>query len=320
MQLPFGTDLVREIANYRSDALTGFFRLFSELGEAEGYILVVTLIYVAFNRELGFRLAILVLVTFCLNHLLKTAIMNPRPFVAEGLWSDMWVASAERTRHLLHEYSTPSGHAMCAAAFYGFLAVQVRKNWVRIGALMLVLLIGMSRPYLGVHYVEDILLGWGLGALLAFIAARYATSFSQVWQRQMVITQMILLVVASLFVWKVGGDSLNQPPTPVVGIMGFLAAILLIEPVERRYVGFRAGSGTILQRASSHVVTLICVMAILVLLGWLSDLLFERASLMGHLSKFGRYAAAGAAGLFLAPFIFVKLGLAKAQVLRRGHD
>lgn len=320
MQLPWGTDLVREIANYRSDGLTQFFQLFSELGEAEGYILVVTLIYVAFNRELGFRLAILVLITFCLNHLLKTAIMNPRPFVAEGVWMDMWAASAERARHLVAEYSTPSGHAMCAAAFYGFLATRMKKPWAKVPAVTLILLIGMSRPYLGVHYVEDILLGWVLGGLLALICARYAASLGQVWQRQAVATQAGLLAIATLLIWIVGGDSLNQPPTPVIGIMGFLTAILLIEPVERRYVGFEAGSGTAVQRGLCHLVTLICVIATLALFGWLSDLIFERASLMGHLAKFGRYAAAGATGLFLAPFIFVKLGFAKAHALGGGHD
>jgi hypothetical protein len=230
---------------------------------------------------------------------------------------DMWAASAERARHLLSEYSTPSGHAMCAAAFYGFLAIQLKKTSAKVGAVILILLIGLSRPYLGVHYVEDILLGWALGGLLALMCTRYAASLGQVWHRQTLVKRACLLILGSLIVWMVGGDSLNQPPTPVVGILGFLSAILLIEPVERHYVGFEAAGGTVPQRALRHLVTVVCVIAVLALLGWFSDAVFERASLMGHLAKFGRYAAAGAAGLFLAPCIFVKLGLANAQAAGR---
>ncbi|WP_417463307.1 phosphatase PAP2 family protein [Kordiimonas sp.] len=320
MQLPWGTDLLREIANYRSEGLTQLFQLFSELGEAEGYILVVTFIYVAMNRQLGFRLAVLVLLTFCLNHLLKTAIMNPRPFVAEGEWMTMWAASAERARHLVSEYSTPSGHAMCAAAFYGFLFTQVRTLWAKVASLFVVLLIGLSRPYLGVHYVEDILLGWLSGGMLAFICACYAAQIGQVWERQRPEAQVGLLVFASLLVWIVGGDSLNQPPTPVIGILGFLTAIVLVEPMERRYVGFEAHSGVAFQRVLRHLVTLACVVLTLALLGWLSDLAVERASLLGHLAKYGRYAAAGAAGLLLAPLIFVKLGLAHGRAVSMDHS
>ena len=69
-------------------------------------------------------------------------------------------------------YSFPSGHATVAVGFYGMLTVilayrlRVRARWaVAASGVLVVLLIGFSRLYLGVHYPTDILAGY-LAALL----------------------------------------------------------------------------------------------------------------------------------------------------------
>lgn len=75
-------------------------------------------------------------------------------------------------------YSFPSGHSMNSMIFYGFFIYIIFRNmkhrgkYVIAGALgLLVLLIGISRIYLGVHYASDVLAGFltGLGWLILFI-------------------------------------------------------------------------------------------------------------------------------------------------------
>jgi undecaprenyl-diphosphatase len=68
------------------------------------------------------------------------------------------------------QFSFPSGHAMVSAAFYFYLAYlswQVVHGWKRtvlmVGLVILVLLIGVSRIYLGVHYLSDVLAGYLAG-------------------------------------------------------------------------------------------------------------------------------------------------------------
>lgn len=67
-----------------------------------------------------------------------------------------------------HGYSFPSGHSMISAAFYGFLIYliykKVKNKKLKITLIIvlsiLIVSIGISRIYLGVHYTSDVLAGF----------------------------------------------------------------------------------------------------------------------------------------------------------------
>jgi len=63
--------------------------------------------------------------------------------------------------------SFPSGHTTAAFTFFTILAVSVRKKWVQILAAFSALLVGISRIYLGQHYLNDVVTGAVLGLLLS---------------------------------------------------------------------------------------------------------------------------------------------------------
>jgi undecaprenyl-diphosphatase len=79
-------------------------------------------------------------------------------------------------------YSFPSGHALKSAVFYILLASLASRHWgVRLAAVLLALLIGISRIYLGVHYPTDVLGGYAV-AVVCLAAAFYRRM--PVWPRE----------------------------------------------------------------------------------------------------------------------------------------
>ena len=70
-------------------------------------------------------------------------------------------------------FSFPSGHTMISLAFYSIVAYIAlnyikSRNWmilIVVGALVVSVLIGFSRLYLGVHFLTDVLAGWAAGGL-----------------------------------------------------------------------------------------------------------------------------------------------------------
>ena len=86
---------------------------------------------------------------------------------------------AWRVGDLPESPSFPSGHSLESMTLYGALGLaagrRLRRPWLRVSAavlgLCLPLLIGFSRVYLGVHYLTDVLAGWGVGLALAVLAA-----------------------------------------------------------------------------------------------------------------------------------------------------
>jgi undecaprenyl-diphosphatase len=85
------------------------------------------------------------------------------------------------------DFSFPSGHAMNSFTFYVGLAAVVWLVWGRragivalAGGLLIVLLVGVSRVYLGYHYVSDVLGGYS-AALLWLVV--WAVAFAAIWTR-----------------------------------------------------------------------------------------------------------------------------------------
>jgi undecaprenyl-diphosphatase len=162
------------VISFRAEALTDYFTFATDLGDRNAYIVVVILLaayYLIRHRSWKYILQtslVLILATLS-NIVLKKVINRARPSL-EHLVS-------------VNTLSYPSGHSMSAMAFYGFLIYLCLRNnmprWVRyllITVLVLLILsIGVSRIYLGVHYPTDVAAGF-IGGLIwvAFCAILFS--------------------------------------------------------------------------------------------------------------------------------------------------
>lgn len=150
------TNIYNFIIKIKSDELTNIVKAITNLG---GTFIIITIIVLSFlllkNKIYQKLITVNIIGIVLLNQILKHLIMRQRP---DQLW------------HLVEEsgFSFPSGHSMAAFGFYGYFIYLINiskinkklKIFLTIFLSILILLIGLSRVYLGVHYLSDVVAGF----------------------------------------------------------------------------------------------------------------------------------------------------------------
>ncbi len=155
-----------------SDRIDRVMKAFTVAGEIRTIVLEAAMLAAVLlwqrARALCFLLIAVVSTSILLNWLLKTYFHRTRPDLFFEIVAPL-------------SYSFPSGHALISSAAYGAMAIVLARyvpklRWVLyVLTAALVLCIGLSRIYLGVHWATDVLAGYSAGALLlvAFESAAY---------------------------------------------------------------------------------------------------------------------------------------------------
>lgn len=156
-------------------ALTDVMLIFTHLHDGIGVLMMAVLLALYFRfkkaRHWQLTLALAVPGGMLLNVLLKHAFQRARPSFGDPLLA-------------LSTYSFPSGHALGATVFYGVLAAYLcagrtarARAAIVAAAAGMIALVGLSRLYLGAHYLSDVLAGVAEGsAWLAICMTVSATS------------------------------------------------------------------------------------------------------------------------------------------------
>lgn len=143
-------------------------RFISMLGDHGLFWILLTLLLFFFKKTRRAALASalsMLLTLLVVNILLKPLVARIRPYeVIEGL---RYIVARES------EFSFPSGHSANSLACAWVLFRMCDKR-IGVPALILALLIALSRLYVGVHYPTDVLAGVAVGMLLAEVAMRAA--------------------------------------------------------------------------------------------------------------------------------------------------
>ena len=163
----FDTNTYSVVSKYISNDFTGFVIFVTKFG-SRLYLIVISLIILLFikKKKYGFSILFNWFLSTLITNLLKIIIKRPRPIginlISEG------------------GYSLPSGHSMISMVFYGYLTYLIHKNiknktikYFLIFILsILIISIGLSRIYLGVHYTSDVLAGFlvGLSYLIIYVS------------------------------------------------------------------------------------------------------------------------------------------------------
>jgi len=296
-------------------------RFFSYLGTEEFYILLLPILYWCIDASLGIRIGFMALMSTGLNLIIKMPLRGPRPYWistdVKPLWGEIF-------------FGIPSNHAQQAVAVWGSIAAYIRRGWAWVIALFLMLMIGLSRVFLGAHFVGDMVAGWLIGALLLWFYLRYWEPVTAWASRQPLSRQILYAFLLSmgivLLAWMAlltRGDfvlpeewivnaaraadgeidpySMDAVFTSAGTLFGFLTGVAWLASRG----GWQAW-GPVWKRAARYVVGLLGVLVFWYGLG----LIFPRGeSFVPYALRFVRYSLLGFWVSGGAPFFFTKLKL-----------
>ncbi len=156
------------IINLMSTNVTTIMIFISYLGSATTLITLTIAFTILLKNKRDAKYIIINLATvFLLNRILKLIVARPRPEILRLIVED--------------GYSFPSGHAMVSMGYYGFLIYLIYKNMkdkrikypLIVFLSLLILFIGISRIYLGVHYFTDVIGGFVIAIIYLILFIKY---------------------------------------------------------------------------------------------------------------------------------------------------
>ncbi len=134
-------------------------------------IFIIVLLILIKDKKIALTIPANLLLITIINQILKLIIQRPRPIGYRLIE--------------IGEYSFPSGHAMTSMALYGFLiylSYKLIKNknlkiFFITACILIIIIIGISRIYLGVHYCSDVLAGWSISIIYLIIYINILKSY-----------------------------------------------------------------------------------------------------------------------------------------------
>jgi len=165
------TALMVWLQAHMGPVLTAFASFCSMFGEQLVSVAVLGFLYWCWDKEFGLYVGVNMLMANVLNPMVKNVFLRRRPYfdnpsikclkpVESG--ADIYDIAAQG-------YSFPSGHSSNVVSVFGSVAMYLKKRPFTVLAAVLILLCGVSRFCLGVHYPTDVLVGWLMGLLIVWL-------------------------------------------------------------------------------------------------------------------------------------------------------
>jgi hypothetical protein len=268
------------------------------------------------DKRLGRQLGYIFLLSAFVNNSAKNFFRLPRPF-----WLEPSVQLSEA-----EGYGLPSGHVQNSTAVFFLLAGWLRRSWVWLLVSLWITLLGFSRLYLGVHFLQDLIAGllFGLVVLGFFLVWQhyFAASFNrQILGRRLFILVSVPVVLAAIYVGVMlllGSPNVDVPWASFIpaaemnaredvtstgaGLLGFGIGIVL----ESSRIRFRA-DGALWRRIVRYLLGILVAIGI-----WagLREVFPAEPEWIALPLRFLRYLLLLLWVTYFAPWFFVKLRLA----------
>lgn len=213
--------IIKFIQSFSNGFFDGLFPLITMMGEDYFFMAMVALIYWCINKNFGYKLGFAYLSNGVINSAVKNIFKVPRPYLRDSSIRALRLETAGG-------YSFPSGHTQCTASFWTSIMLQAKKKWVYFIGILFIILVGISRMYLGVHTPQDVLVGAVLGIGWVFVSNRMF-DYAEEKGKKSVFLLFIIPTIIGMFIFR-DTDYYKVAGTVISFYVGYL--------VESKYVKY----------------------------------------------------------------------------------
>ncbi len=237
-------DFIQWLQSFHSPALDRVMVWITDLSSEDFYLLFGPLFFWCAGIGLGVRLLITLLGSFYLNDVLKELFSTDRPIAAhpELVRMPEDAASSAKNEDGSWQAAFPSGHAQHTAVFWTFVGLWLRRTGIWLVVLSTIVLVSLSRIYLGVHWPIDILGGWLIGAAVIGATILVPASIERLSAQGR--ERLILVAVGvSLVLVLIDGSEFRAR------MLGFWTGSMVALLIQQRYVPFKVSGSVVIQIA-----------------------------------------------------------------------
>lgn len=209
----------------------------TRLGEETVFLVLALIVFWCVDKKRGYLLMSVGFLGTMVNQFMKLSFRIPRPWVLDPDFTIL-----EQAREAAAGYSFPSGHTTCAVATFGSLAATSRRKITVAVCVLLAVLVGFSRMYLGVHTPADVLTG-ALTSMILILLLQNVPWNGQAMRFLVIIMMLMalgLLAFVSLYPFPadVDGHNLESGLKNGYTMIGCMAGVLVAHHGEQKYVNF----------------------------------------------------------------------------------
>ena len=209
------------------------------LGEETAFLALALIFFWCVDKRRGYYLMSVGFMGIIANQFMKLWFRIPRPWVLDENFTIL-----EQAREAAAGYSFPSGHTTSAVGTFGAIAVSSGKKAVSAACLVLAVLVGFSRMYVGVHTPQDVLAG-ALTSLILILFLRKPILAGDVKEMKLLIGVMLTMAVGLLlfvegypFPADVDAHNLQSGMKNAYTMIGCLVGVALVYILDCKYIHF----------------------------------------------------------------------------------
>ncbi|HFJ9402430.1 TPA: phosphatase PAP2 family protein [Bacillus paranthracis] len=254
--------------------LTAFFKLVSIIANETLYLIVISISYWCVSKRKAFHMIVMLCFSGYIGIVIKEFMKIPRPYTYDGIQS-LYEKSAA-------SYSFPSTHVQLATTFWGSFMFLCKKRIIWIIGIVFIILVAISRLYLRVHWLSDIIGAVLFSVIVVYLYTKVTMGLSD---RKFILLQRIILAVSLImYVMTSQVDNLK--------LLGVLTGSTIGTMLENHFINMNESNDFKMQVVKTVLGLSILLVVQLLLKKVIPDMYYLR------------YVLTGFTITFLCPFMF----------------